>query len=52
MVNIIQSKIRVKDGFGISKVAISKLQTRNMENCYKIEDVELQALLDEDDLQI
>ena len=33
-------KIGVDDGFGVSKVVISMLQTRNMDNCQKLEDVE------------
>ena len=33
----------MNDGFGISKVEISRLQTRNVETTNKIEDVELQA---------
>ena len=46
------SKIRVNDGFGVLKVVTSMLQTRNTENRQKrYEDVELQALLDEDDSQ-
>ena len=52
MVNVLHRKIRVNDGFGVSKVMTSRSQTRNMENrLKKFEDVELQALLDEDDSQ-
>jgi len=40
------------DGFSVSKLEISILQTRNTENRpKKYEDVELQALLDENDSQ-
>jgi len=43
----------VNDGFSISKLEISMLQTRNTEGKppKKYEDMELQALLDEDDSQ-
>ena len=52
MVNMLHHKKRVNDGFSVSKLDISMLQTRNTENCpKKYEDVELQALLDEDDSQ-
>ena len=36
-----------KDGFGVSKAATSRFQTRNTKKRWKIDDVELQALLDE-----
>ena len=49
MVSMLHRKLHVNDGFNILKVVISRLQTRNMENRQKIEDVELQALLDKDD---
>ena len=52
MVGIVHLKLRVNDGFGISKVVTSRLQTRNMENRQKFEDVEFQALFDEDDSRI
>ena len=58
MMNLIHQKIHVNDGFGVSKVVTSTQdkkedkETRNMENRKeKFEDVELQALLDEDDSQ-
>jgi len=44
-------KKRVNDGFSVSKLEISMLQTRNTENRPKNEDVELQALLDENNSQ-
>jgi hypothetical protein len=45
-------KIRVRDGFSVSKVTILMLQIRNMENHQKkIEDMELQALFKKDDSQ-
>ena len=44
-------KKRVNDGFNVSKLEISMLQTRNTENRPKNEDVELQELLNEDDSQ-
>ena len=50
-VNVLHRKIRVNDGFGVSKVVTSKLQTRNVENVKKFEDVELQALLNDGDSQ-
>ena len=43
------AKKRVNDGFSVSKLEISMLQTRNTEN-QKV-DVKLQALLDENDSQ-
>ena len=50
MVNMLhRKKKRVNDGFSVSKLKISMLQTRNMEKKY--EDVELQVLLDENDSQ-
>ena len=36
MVNMLHRKIRANDGFGVSKVATSRLQTRNTENRQKI----------------
>ena len=42
------------DGFGVSKVMTStqdKKKTKNTENRQKLEDMELEALLSEDDLQ-
>ena len=52
MVNIFHRKIRVNDGFGVSKVVTSMLQTRNVENRKKIQSfVELQVLFDQDDSQ-
>ena len=50
MVNMLHRKKRVNDGFSVSKLEISMLQTRNTAR-KKYEDVELQALLDEDDSQ-
>ena len=49
-VNLLR-EIRVNDGFEISKVVTSRLQTKNMGIRQKIEDVELQALLDENESQ-
>jgi len=52
MVNMLHRKKHVNDGFNVSKLEISMLQTRNTENRpKKYEDVELQALLDENDSQ-
>jgi len=51
MVNMLHRKKHVNDGFSVSKLEISMLQTRNTENRPKSEDVELQALLDKDDSQ-
>ena len=52
MVNMLHRKIRVNDGVGVLKVVTSMLQTRNTENRQKgTKNVELQALLDEDDSQ-
>ena len=51
MVNMLYRKKRVNDGFSVSKLEISMLQTRNTENRPKNEDVELQALLDENNSQ-
>ena len=51
MVNMLHRKKRVNDGFNVSKLEISMLQTRNTENRPKNEDVELQVLLNEDDSQ-
>ena len=52
MVNMLHCKKRVNDGFSVSKLEISMLQTRYTENRPKSsKDVELQALLDEDDSQ-
>jgi len=49
MVNTLHRKKRMNDGFSVSKLEISMLQTRNTENRpKKYENVELQALLDED----
>ena len=49
---ILLHKICVNDGFSISGVVILMLQTRKIKNCQKIFKIlELQALLDEDDLQ-
>jgi len=48
---MLHRKKRVNDGFNVSKLEISMLQTRNTENRPKNEDVELQVLLDEDDSQ-
>ena len=49
MVNLLHHKNRVNDGFSVSKLEISMLQTS--EPSKKYEDVELQALLNEDDSQ-
>ena len=49
IVNMLHRKIRANDGFGVSKVVTSRLQTRNTGNPQKFEKVELQVLLDEDD---
>ena len=46
--NVLHRRILVNDGFGVSKVVTSRLQTRNVENRQKLEDVDL---LDEDDSQ-
>ena len=35
MVNVLPRKIRVNDGFGVSKVVPSRLETENMENHFK-----------------
>ena len=56
MVNMLNRKIQVNDGFGVSKVATST-QDKNEDKEYgkrpkKFEDVKLQALFDEDDSQI
>ena len=52
MVNMLHNKVRLNDGFGVSKVVTSRLQTRKVENNEKkFDDVELQVLLDEDDSQ-
>jgi len=52
MVNMFHRKKRVNDGFSVSKLEISMLQTRNTEKPpKKYENMELQALLDEDDSQ-
>ena len=51
MVDVLHRVIRGNDGFGVSKVVTFRLQTKNMENCQKIECVELQELADEDDSQ-
>ena len=32
ILNMLHRKIRMKDGFGVSKMVISRLQTKNMEN--------------------
>ena len=47
--NVLHRKIRVNDGFGVSRVVTSRLQTKNMEHRQKFEDVELHALLGEHD---
>ena len=46
MVNVLHCKIRVNDGFGVSKVVTDKEHGKLPK---KFEDVELHALLDEDD---
>ena len=52
MVNMLHRKIRVNDGFGVLKVVTSMLQDKEHGKPSKrYEDVELQALLDEDDSQ-
>ena len=51
MVNVLRRKIRVNDGFGVSKTVTSRLQARNIENCKKSGRCGMQALLDEDDSQ-
>ena len=52
MGNMLHRKKRVIDDFSVSKLEISMLQTRNMKNRSKnTKNVELQALLDEDDSQ-
>ena len=55
MVNIIHRKIRVNDGFGVSKV-VTSIQDKKEDNEYgkptkKFEDVKSQALLNENDSQ-
>ena len=49
--NMLHRKKRMNDGFSISKLEISMLQTRNTENRPKNTKMELQVLLDEDDSQ-
>ena len=55
MVNMLHHKLRVNDGFGVSKVMIStqdkKEDKEHRKLVRKFEDVELQAFLDEKDLQ-
>ena len=54
MVNMLHRKIHVDDGFCISKVVTStqgKKEDKEHGNRQKFEDVELQALLDEDNSQ-
>ena len=52
MMNVLYRKVRVNDGFGISKVALTKDKKEDKERGKtdkKFEDVELRALLNEDD---
>ena len=51
MVNMLHRKIRLNEDFGVLKAMTSRFQTRNIENRQKYEDVQLQALSDEDDSQ-
>ena len=51
MVNMLYRKKRVNDGFSVSKLEISMLPKEHGKPPKKYEDVELQALLDEDDSQ-
>jgi len=52
MVNMLHRKIRVNNGFGVSKVVIIDVADKEHGKPPKrYEDVELQALLDKDDLQ-
>ena len=55
MVSMFHRKIRVNDGLGVSKVVTSaqdkKEDKKHGKLPKKFEDVELQALFDEDDLQ-
>ena len=54
MMNMVQRKIRVNDGFGISKMVTStqdKKEQGKWKTAKKFADVELQTLLDEDNSQ-
>ena len=51
MVNMLHRKIRVNDDFGVLKVDFDVADKEHGKPPKRYEDVELQALLDEDDSQ-
>jgi hypothetical protein len=48
---MLHCEIPVKNGFIVSKVVVLMLQTRNGESSQRKDDLEMRALLDEDDMR-